>query len=597
MSVSIEHDDRDVDPSGQEADHPRPPGGDAGRRGWRGLLRSMLDGQRLTLWGVVVVIGYLTLTPLLYLLYGTFFEDGAFSLGGFQRAYGSPGIGGMIANSLVFTIAASILPVALGTFLAYVTVRTDVPFRSALVVTAVVPLIIPGLLYTIAWVMLSSGRIGLLNQLLEPVFGRPVLDIFSMTGMIWVEGTHSTPLAYLFMVAAFRSMDPSLEESALVCGASRATMIRRVTLPLVRPALAGAFLITVVKTLGSFEVPAILGAPDGIYVFVSRIFFVLRDFPYDTAAAGAYSIGLIVLAVAGIYVLNRVGGDTAGFATVTGKGFRPQVLELSRRAKIVLSAMVIGYFVVTTLLPFTVMLYTSLLPFNQRFSFDAISSFSLDNYRTLLDDRILRRSLRNSGLLAIGSATIIMLLTAIAAWIVIRGRGRFRQIVDHLAFVPIVIPGLVIGVAVSFVYLRNPLPFAVYGTIWILLIAYVANFMPYGMRYATASLQQVAVDLEESAAVSGASWAQMTRRIVIPLMLPGLIAGWIYLVVVIVRELSASILLYSSGNEVVSIVIYQLYEQGQMTAISALGVVLVVWLAVIVFTAYAIGGRAGVKQG
>ncbi len=571
-------------------DAPRPPGGRVTE--W---LRGLFQTKSLILVAVAIILGYLALTPLIYLAWGTFFDDGQFTLGGFERAYATSGLLDMARNSVIFAVGSSLLAFVAGTGLAYVTVRTNVPFRPLLVATAVVPLIIPGLLYTISWIMLSSENVGLLNQIAETVVGRPVLDIFSMGGMIWVEGTHSAPLVYLFMVAAFRSMDPSLEESALVGGASRLTMIRRITIPLTRPAIAGAMLIIGVNSLSSFEVPVLLGLPDRIYVFTSQIFAELRQFPYDYGAAGALSIGLVLLAVAGVYAVNKLGGDGREFATVTGKGFRPQTMDLGR-AKLPVGAAVIGYFVVTTALPVFVMLYTSFLPHYQKFSFSSFGDFSWSNYEALFTNRIFTRSLVNSLILSGGSATAIMLLTAVAAWLVIRTKVPGRTVLDQLTFLPLIVPGLVMGVAISYVYLRNPLPIPVYGTLLILLIAYVTRFMPYGMRYAVSSLTQISGELEESAAVSGASWLQAGRRIVLPLMIPGLVAGWIYIVIVSIRELSSSILLYSPGNEVLAIVTFQFYEKGEMTAVSALGVVLVATLVVIVTTAYKLGASIGLRS-
>lgn len=559
------------------------------------LFRSVAQPRSFILLAVVIVIGYLTLTPLLYLTYGTFVDKGVFSLGGFERAYTSPELPTMAMNSLIFTIGATVLSFITGTFLAYVTVRTNVPFRPLLVATAMVPLIIPGLLYTISWIMLSSERVGILNQISNAIIGRPFFDIFSMAGMIWVEGTHSAPLVFLFMVAAFRSMDPALEESALVCGASRLTMIRRVTLPLVRPAIAGALLVTGVNALTSFEVPVLLGLPDRINVFVSEIFDTLRQYPYDYGAAGALSIGLVVISILGVWSVNKLSGRGKDYATVTGKGFRPRPLDLGKW-RIPVGMGVVGYFAVTTLLPVLVMVYNSLVPYYQGFSFASFADFSFTNYAALFDNRIFTRSVVNSVILSCGAATAVMALTALASWMVIRTRTPGRQMVDQLTFLPLIIPGLVMGVSISFVYLHNPLPFPVYGTILILMIAYVTRFMPYGMRYASSSLTQISTELEESAAVSGASWFQTVRRVVLPLMTPGIVAGWIYIVIVSIRELSSSILLYSPGNEVLAIVTFQFYEKGEMSAVSALGVLMVGTLVAFVTIAYKAGANIGLRE-
>lgn len=543
--------------------------------------------------GTALLIAYLVLTPVGYLLYNTFFEDGRFGFEAFARAYSTPGIGAMIWNSLIFAVGAALLPLVVGTFLAYVVVRTDVPFKPLFVAAAIVPVIIPSVLYIIAWIMLASPNVGLLNTLSSAIFGDPVIDVFSMPGMIWVEGTHNVPLVFLFMLVAFRTMDPSLEESALASGASHLTVLRRITLPLALPAMAAAFLIVAIKSLGSFETPTILGVPKGTFVLVSRIYYEMKQFPYDTAAAGALSIGLIILAVLGIWMLRVVRGDGSSYQTVTGKGFRPRPIELGR-SKYWLVGIVAGFFTVTTLLPLLVLVFNSLQGHYQAFSWNALTTATLDNYRELFAEDIFMRSVWNSVILSVGAATAIMVLTGIAAWIVLRTGYRGRQVLDQLTFLPIVIPGLVIGLAVSFVYLRNPLPFPIYGTMWILLIAYVAYFMPYGMRYAVSALERVSRELEESAEMSGASWWQTIRRVVAPLMLPGLTAGWILLVVVTARELSASILLYSPGNEVLSIVIFRFYEEGKLVTISALGTVMVVTFGVFVAFAYGLSSRAGI---
>ena len=554
---------------------------------------GLIQGKNLTLLAVILLVGYLALTPVGFLIYGTLFEDGAFGFDAFTRAYEFTGIGEMIRNSVVFALGSSLLSFVIGTTLAYVTIRTNVPFKSLLIATALVPLIIPGLLYTISWIMLSSQNVGFINQASQALIGRPIFDIFSMAGMIWVEGSDTAPLVFLFMAAAFRGMDPSLEESALVCGASRLTMLRRVSIPLVRPAITGALLIIAIRALESFEVPTLIGLPDRIYVFTSRIFFELNNF--DFGAAGALSINLLLLSLLGVYAVSRLRGQDREFATVTGKGFRPQTIDLGR-GRWPMAIMVLGWFFITAALPFTVMLYTSFLPYYQRFSLEAFGDFSLDNYRDLLDNDILIQAVTNSVLLSIGSATFIMVLMGLAAWLVVRSRVRGGSILDQLTFLPLTVPGLVMGVSLSFVYLRNPLPWQIYGTMWILFIAYVTRFMPYGMRYAVPSLTQISSELEESAAVSGASWWQVNRRILLPLMMPGLLAGWIYIVIVSIRELSSSILLYSPGNEVLAIVIWLHNEKGELTTVSAIGVLLVLFLIVVVAIAYKVGGRIGLQQ-
>jgi iron(III) transport system permease protein len=574
---------------------PTSPGHTPGGRGRSRIARwreAVLLPRTLVAAAVTVVVGYLALVPLVYLLWTTFSDADGFSLGGFARAYGDTRIGELVGNSLWFAVGSALLSLAVGTGLAYFNVRTDVPFKALFFAASIIPLIIPGILYTIAWIFLASPTIGLLNSLLEPLFGPGTFDVFTVWGMIWVEGLHLSPIAFLFMVAAFRSTDPSLEESALMSGATRVQTFRRVTLPLVRPALLSAALIMLVRSLESFEVPALLGLQNGIYVFTSRIYQVLRSFPVDFAGAGALAVGLLAIAALGIWLSNVLSRDHGG-GTITGKGFRPRPIDLGRW-KPVVGGGILLYFFVTVLAPLLVLLYTALLPYYRPPSAEAFASMSLDNFVAVFNLPSVPTALRNSLLLGAGSATIVMALMAVAAWLVVRSGIPGRQVLDHIAFSPLVIPGLVLGVGIAFVYLRSPLP--IYGTLLILLIAYCTRYLPYGMRYAVSGMQTISTELEESAQVSGASWWATFRRVLLPLIAPALLAGWVYIFVVSFRELSSSILLYTPGNEVLSISIWELYANARFGELSALGVIMVLILAILVSVAYKVGARVGLKS-
>ena len=544
--------------------------------------------------GVAAAIGYLALVPLGYLLWGTFFDAEGFDLGGFGRAYGSGRMGELWGNSLAFAGGAAFLSLTVGTTLAYLNVRTAVPFKALFFAASIVPLIVPGILYTVSWIFLASPQIGVLNSFLEPIFGEAVLNIFSIWGMIWVEGLHSSPIVFLLMVAAFRSMDPSLEESALMSGATRLQTLRRVTLPLVRPALLSSVLVILITSLESFEVPALLGLQNGIYVFTSRIYFVFRSYPRDLQAAGALAVSLLAIAVIGVLIARLLAGrGTKTYQTVTGKGFRPRPLDLGRWRPVV-GAGILIYFFATVVGPLLVLLYASLLPYYQAPSIEAFQSFTLDNYRQVFEMNSAGRALVNSLVLGISAACIVMALMSIAAWISVRSTIRGRGVVEQLSFVPLVIPGIVLGVSISFVYLRSPIP--IYGTLLILLIAYCTKYMPYGMRYATTSMTQISSELEESAQVSGASWWTTFRRVLLPLLSPGIMAGFIYILVVSFRELSSSLLLYSPGNEVLSILIWEQFENGSFNVLAAIGVLMVVALVIMVTIAYKLGAKVGLRE-
>ncbi|HEX8931172.1 MAG TPA: iron ABC transporter permease [Actinomycetota bacterium] len=558
-----------------------------------GVARELATPRTLLVGGVLVIVGYLAVVPLAYLLHDTFTGPAGFSLGAFTRAYtANSQAGRMMLNSVEFAVGSGALALALGTLLAYVQVRTDTPLKGLFFAASLVPLIIPGILYAASWIFLADPRIGLINAVLfKPVLGHGLFNTFSMWGMIWVQGLHLAPIAFLLMAAAFRSMDPALEEAALMAGAPRHVLLRRITMPLVRPAIVSAILLMFVQSLESFEVPGLLGLQNGIYVFTSRIYFVLRQFPIDYGAAGAYALGLLAFAIAGVALSGWLSRNARGYQTVTGKAFRPRPMELGR-ARPVVGGLVVLYFAVAVVLPVAVLVYASLLKFYSAPSLESLRTMSLANYRTVLHTPLAITALRNSVILGIGAATVVMFLTAVASWVVVRTRAMGRRLLDMVAFTPLVVPGLVLGLALSFVYLRTALP--IYGTLWILLIAYSTRYLPYGMRYASAAMSQTSGELEESAHVCGASWWQTFRRVLLPLASSGILAGWVYILVVSFRELSSSILLYSPGKEVLSILIWEQFENGQFTTLAAIGVCMVAILVLLVLLAYRFGARFGV---
>jgi iron(III) transport system permease protein len=567
-----------------------------------GLWRRFVSLKTLVLLLVVAAIAYLALVPIGYLLWQTFVRDGAITADAFRKAYSGVGIGTMMLNSLWFAAGTTTLAVGLGTLLAYLIVRTDVPGKRLMFAASLVPLIIPGILHTIAWIFLADEHIGVVNQhFVEPLTGGRAFNVLSVWGMIWVEGLHLAPLVFLLMVAAFRSMDPALEESAIMSGAPLRTVFRRVTAPLVRPALYAAILIMAVRSLESFEVPALLGLPNGFWVFTSRIWTALNEKPPSYAKAGALAMTLLVITSLGVLWQSRLTKRARAYQTVTGKGFRPRPVQLGVwRLPALLFVCV--YFFVAVVLPLGIIAYASTQRFYSPPSHKTLSNMTIDQYKDVIHNDLILTAVKNSLILGLGVATAVMLVTAIASWIVVRTRIPGRWLVDNLAFLPLVVPGLVLGVALLFVYLRvdhvslGLFQIQIYGTLLILFIAYFTRYMPYGMRYASTSMYQIGRELEESAQTSGANWFQSFRRVVLPLLMPGLVAGWIYILIVSVRELSSSILLYRPGKEVLSIVIWEQYQNGQFTQLAALGMMMVGALVVLVTIAYKLGARIGVRE-
>ncbi len=562
-------------------------------------FRRLFSARNAIVLVVAALIAYLALVPLGFLLWQTFVRSGHLTLANFRAAYSTIGLGRMLANSFAFAIGSTMLAIVIGTALAYLIVRTDVPFKPLMYAVSLVPLIIPGVLHTIAWIFLASPQIGILNRnVIENIpglHGHP-FNIFSIPGMILIEGLHLSPLVFLLMVASFRSMDPSLEESAVMSGAPLWRVFFRITLPLARPALYAGILIMMVRGLESFEVPALVGLPNHIWVFTSRIWSALNALNPDYGQAGAVAMSLLVLTSLGVWWHSRLAKRSRSFQTVTGKGFRPRPIPLGAW-KWPATALILLYFVVAVVLPMLTLVYMSTQSFYSPPSRYTLSHMSFANYTQVLHDPFVRHTALNSLILGVSSATAVMLIAAVASWLVVRTQLPGRWIVDNLAFLPLVIPGLVLGVALLSVYLRVRLPLiSIYGTLWILFIAYMTRFMPYGMRYASTSTFQISRELDESAAMSGAGWFQTFRRIDLPLLAPGLVAGWIYILVVSVRELGATVVIYSPGKETLAIAIWEKYRDGLFPELAALGVLMILSLVVLVMIAAKLGARIGVRE-
>jgi iron(III) transport system permease protein len=370
-------------------------------------------------------------------------------------------------------------------------------------------------------------------------------------------------------------------------------VIWHVTLKLTWPAIFATFLILFVRAIESFEVPALLGLPVGIQVFTSSIYQAIHRYPSQVGLASAYAVTLLLITTVGIFFISRLSASGSKYSTMTGKGFRPRQIDLGRWRWFAAGIFFI-YFSLIVALPFLVLLWSSFQKFYSVPSMEALKSLTLDPYRFVFSYPNLTRSVWNSLLLSFGSATLIMLITSVICWIVVKTKLPGRWVLDNLASLPMVFPGLVLGLSLMIFYLNVDI--GVYGTMWILFIAYVTRFMPYGLRFNTTSMMQIHKELEESAAMSGASWATTFRRIILPLLKPGLLAGWIYIMIVSIRELSSSILLYSPGTEVISIVIWELWENGQYVELSALGVLFIMLLFVLVMCAQYVGKKFGIKE-
>jgi iron(III) transport system permease protein len=546
--------------------------------------------------GASVILAYLAVVPVATMLYASFhtgfLSDGAkWSVANYVRAFSDAGFYTLLLNTLVYGAGVAVLTIALGFGLAFLYARTDAPFKKLGVATALVPLILPGILNTVSWLFLASPRIGILNGWTEALLHIRPFNVYSMPGMMFVQAMHVTPTAFITAVAAFSSMDPSMEEAAVSSGASGMTAFRRVTLGLARPAIVAATLLIFIQSISSFEVPQLIGVPANVSVFTTQIYGALQAFPPDYGGAAAMGGVVLVIAALGVTFANRL--NRAGrHATVGGKAFRPRKIELGAMRPVA-GAAIVAVFIIAVALPLLVLVYTSFLPGFETPSLETLHKFTGANYVTMWNYPLIKQSLVNSVICSLSAGAIVTVLTAVVAYVTLKSRVKFAWLLDVLVSLPIAVPSILMGVGILFWYLVAPLPVHLYGTLAILIIGFTTIGIPYGMRYASSGLSQIRDELEEAAAVSGAGWVTRFMRIYVPLLMPSLLAGFLTTVIIAFREISAAIFLYSQGSEVVSIAIFDLWSNGQYPAIAALGCVLVVFLLGLVALVQRLGGRVG----
>ncbi|MGH7826892.1 MAG: ABC transporter permease [Candidatus Binatia bacterium] len=559
------------------------------------------NSQALILVAATLFVLYLAGVPLLMLLYGSIRsapigEPGAtYTIQNYVKAYFDREFYLLFLNSIYYGVGTCIVTFLIGTYLAWVSERTNTPFKKLFVVMALIPFIIPGILSTISWILLLSPKIGLINLVIKELLGleSAPFNVYSMWGMIWAEAIHLYPLVFLMMSAAFRNMDTSLEEVALTAGSSTFTTFRKITLPLMRPAMFSVLLIVFIRGIEAFEVPALVGVPAKISVFTTKIFLAIHQFPSDFGLAGAYAVTLLAISTTGVLIYGRITRREDRYATVTGKGYRPRVIDLGGW-KYLTCALSFLIFLLAVILPVFVLLWSSFIPYYGVPSRELMAKMTLANYIYILNYPLALTAFKNSFYLSVGSATLVMLLTSMIAWITVKSKLPGRAFLDNMTFIPIAMPGIVLGVSLIWVYLTLPIP--IYGTIWVLLLAYITKFMPYGIRAASASMIQINKELEEASLTSGGTWFQTFRKVILPLLMPGFTAGWIYISIIALRELSTSILLYSYNSTVLSIMAFDLWEGGQYTYVCALGVLMVLLLVAMAFTARKLGAKIGIAE-
>ena len=564
---------------------------------------------RLSLWqhGIFLLVLFLVLAPLSFLILGSFSTarlPGDFSLNtmglvNYVKVYADAGTLDLFTNTIIYVAGSAALGIVLAVALAWLVERTNMPGKIFLYAGVPTTLAMPGMLQAMAWVLLFSPRIGFVNTWMKDIFGpgAPVIDVYTLEGMIFLEGVRLVPTAFLMLVPLMRSMDPSLEEAAAVSGARPLSTLRKVTLKLLAPALVAVMIYQAMTALEVFEIPGILGLPAGIYVFSTKIYAIVRTATFMPVygQANALAMVYVFIAMATTVLYTRMISRAERYTIVTGKGYRPRQFDLGRwRMPAFIAALL--FLVVSIVLPFLVFLYVSFLPYLQAPSAKAFQTMTLKNYRLLAEYGEVGSALRNTFVMVVTTATATVVLSFLVSLVVVRSKFWGRKLLDQLAFVPHAIPCIVMGIAFFWLFLKlDFLP--LYGTIWAISIGFTISFLSYGTRSMNAALLQIHKELEEAAYVSGAPPWRTMWRVFVPLMMPTFVGVWIWVVLHAVRIAGMPLILSEGpGNQVLAILIWNMWDEGYVPAVAAIGTLLMITLLLLTLLVRIIGFRRHAMQ-
>lgn len=531
---------------------------------------------------------YLVLGPLIMLVVSSFENTKRgivirppfpWTTANYKGVFGDSATYDVLGETLLFSAGALLLAFAVALTFSWLIERTDLPARNLFFVLVVAPSGIPALISAISWSLLLNPTNGFLNLVIRGAFGlggnSGPINVYSLPWMIIVQGMALVPLTFLLITASLRGMNANLEDAARTSGASFGRILRTVSLPLLKPAIIGALVYEFVTVVEAVDIPLILGLPGHVTVLSTTIYN--ESHPAvglpNYGASSSYGMFLLVLALAPLLFYNKVIGSSSSYATVTGKSFRPRLLKLGRW-KPVAVLFCAGYIFVAFVLPLLMLIWASVQPYTATLSRDSLSRVTLEGYRATFSGSLFLGTVKHTLILGISAGLFAMVLSMLVSWIIVRSKSRFRWMADLLAFMPHAIPGVVIGLATLLVYLILPLP--IYGTIWIIVIAMGTQYVSLGTRLTTGGIAQIQRGLEEAAEASGAKGWQVWQRVLFPLLRPVFLNGFLLVFLSSIQNLTLPLMLYSSGNVVLSTLIFTRFDTGDASGAAVLSVFMTV---------------------
>jgi len=503
----------------------------------------------------------------------------------------SPGALRAAGNSLLVGLGASAVALACGGFLAFVTARSNAPARRFLYFVGLVPMFLPSFVGALAWGLLGGPNAGLLNILARDLGLGQIVDIYTLPGLIGVLGIYYAPYAFLLIHASFSLMNPDLEEAARVHGSTPAQVLRRVTFPLATPAILGSAILIFVLTVENFPVAQMIGSASGLDTLPTYIFRLMNSAPSRGNEAAAVAIALVVVVLVVTAIQRRIVSKRT-FTTVSGKGLKLAKVDLGwfRVPALVLG---IGYFVVTTVLPLLALLFVAMhdSPYvgsvTQAFT---AGRLNLDEFVDVVTDPTVHRATVNSVTVGVSAALIGTVLAFLVSYVVNRTKTPGRGGLGYISMIPLAVPAIVLGLGLLWTWLLIPLP--IYGTLIVMVIAFVAAQMPQGYQGASSGILQIHADLEDSAVMHGASRARAIWMVTAPLLRVPLTSTFLLLLMLSMRELTVPLFLFTTETRLLSIIIFDDFENGILQSSAATSVLYCGLIFVLAYLARRFGADA-----
>jgi len=571
-------------------------------QGWsRNVAWRSVTQQKIALPLITLITAALVAVPLLMLIRASLLPEGAlpfdttgFTLKNFVDAYLDPDTLRLLRNTTIYAGGSVFGALVIASTITWLVERTNLPFRTTIRVMIFSVMIVPPLAFAFGWIMLLNPNNGALNVFLKSMLGldEHPFDVYTLWMMIFMSATALVPTMFVMLSGVFRNMDPKFEDAGAAAGANRLRTIRLITLPLLSPGILSVAIYMLMIMVQAFEIPLAIGLTAEVHVLSVNIYLLMtpEGEPPLYGLGAAFGIGLLTLALLlmlGYFWATRV---SERFHVVTGKGFRPRRIELGRWYYPAL-AFTFGYLCLM-LTPLLILMWTSLLPFYQVPSLDAWDSLSLDNFHSMFNSKFIRRAIGNTLILIFSSATLSMLLSGVVSWFAIRSKARAARWLNMLAFAPIAIPNILVAIAILLLYIQTPL----YGSIWIIVLAHVTAYLAFGTRTMNGALIQIHPELENAATACGASWGTMVRKVLLPMLWPQFLNGWLWVLAHSMRDLTMSLTLMSSGSVVLSSALWLLWSNGDVPLASALLILMLLGLLILVIPVQVYASRSDETQ-